>query len=528
MTKKTIAYDILFILIVTAICHLLFSKYGFNPTDEGFVLSATNRVLHGQIPHVDFSSVRPLGYAYLHIPELLISKTHFFLVSRFVFWLEQVLIAFLWVRFLIRFSKQEISWFNKYALAIICFIFNVHYFPCSVLHTIDGLLMCVIGLNIIISEKRFSFLGFIFIGFAALCKQNYLMALPIFIFLLGRKKVLLNFTAGLLPIIIYIALISFYGGWSELIIQLSGHNELAKVGLLSYTKSRLFFTGIITSFIILKHRNIITRHLLFCTLMLVCFYAMYTYRYHERYSFLILGACIGAFMVTVIKSEFKFSVIFTIGITLGWCVSISIGYNSPALFLGAILTSLYLYLNNSTTAKPFLKINYMLFILTPFLVLFCYIRYHFIYRESPKSTLSYSLNNLVEGASGIYTNKNTFLVLLELDSLKKTIPGVIAIPDFTSCNILHSHKSEILTEWPNKTEVPNQKILDFIIHPIINDTSTLILIPKYNTSVLCVKFEKTSPEKVSDFLLLSYIFKHYEKIQEYRYFELYRKNNKKH
>ena len=76
MTKKTV-YDILFILIVAAICHFLFSPYGFNPTDEGFVLSATNRVLHGQIPHVDFSSVRPLGYAYLHIPELLISKSHF-------------------------------------------------------------------------------------------------------------------------------------------------------------------------------------------------------------------------------------------------------------------------------------------------------------------------------------------------------------------------------------------------------------------------------------------------------------------
>ena len=77
MTKKTI-YDISFILFLTSICHVLFSKYGFNPTDEGFVLSATNRVMHGQIPHVDFSSVRPLGYAYLHIPELLYSKTHFF------------------------------------------------------------------------------------------------------------------------------------------------------------------------------------------------------------------------------------------------------------------------------------------------------------------------------------------------------------------------------------------------------------------------------------------------------------------
>ncbi|MEZ5054684.1 MAG: hypothetical protein R2807_08010 [Chitinophagales bacterium] len=48
MTKQT-AYDISFIVILTSICHLLFSKYGFNPTDEGLCCLATNRVLHGQI-----------------------------------------------------------------------------------------------------------------------------------------------------------------------------------------------------------------------------------------------------------------------------------------------------------------------------------------------------------------------------------------------------------------------------------------------------------------------------------------------
>ena len=98
MFKKNVAVDLFFLLLLATICQFLFSNFGFNPTDEGFVLSATNRVLHGQIPHVDFSSVRPLGYAYLHIPEFLFSENYFFLISRFVFWLEQILIAFLWMR----------------------------------------------------------------------------------------------------------------------------------------------------------------------------------------------------------------------------------------------------------------------------------------------------------------------------------------------------------------------------------------------------------------------------------------------
>ncbi|MEZ5054682.1 MAG: hypothetical protein R2807_08000 [Chitinophagales bacterium] len=45
---------------------------------------------------------------------------------------------------------------------------------------------------------------------------------------------------------------------------------------------------------------------------------------------------------------------------------------------------------------------------------------------------------MVEGANGIYTNKNTYAVLLELKKLKMEIPNLIALPDFTACSILHT------------------------------------------------------------------------------------------
>ncbi|HNF20165.1 MAG TPA: hypothetical protein PKX89_12420, partial [Chitinophagales bacterium] len=225
MAKNT-AYDIIFILFISIICHLLFSKFGFNPTDEGFVLSASNRLMHGQIPHVDFSSVRPLGYAYLHIPELLFSKTHVFLMSRFIFWLEQVLIAYFWISIIIRYSNTEVTLFLKYTLIIICFLFNVHYFPASVLHTIDGLLLSVLGIYFIISEKKWNYIGYFFIGYAAICKQNYLIILPMTIYLFGRENIIRNMLIGILPIIIYVGYILLNNGWHDLSIQLSGHNEI--------------------------------------------------------------------------------------------------------------------------------------------------------------------------------------------------------------------------------------------------------------------------------------------------------------
>ncbi len=47
MLKQWKWQDGVFILMAALVCHFLFSAYGFNPTDEGFVLSATNRVWHG-------------------------------------------------------------------------------------------------------------------------------------------------------------------------------------------------------------------------------------------------------------------------------------------------------------------------------------------------------------------------------------------------------------------------------------------------------------------------------------------------
>ena len=54
-----------FVTLVTALCHYLFSWIGFNPTDDGFVLSAARRILDGEIPHKDFVSIRPAGIGLL-------------------------------------------------------------------------------------------------------------------------------------------------------------------------------------------------------------------------------------------------------------------------------------------------------------------------------------------------------------------------------------------------------------------------------------------------------------------------------
>jgi len=557
MTKKNI-YDSVFILIVTTICHFLFSKYGFNPTDEGFVLSSSNRLLHGQIPHVDFSSVRPLGYAYLHIPELLISKKQIFLVSRFVFWFEQVLIAFFWIQFLKKTLKVEITTYNKYLFTIICFIFNVHYFPASVLHTIDGLLMCILGLNLVISsQKKWNYLGYFLIGFAALCKQNYLIVLPITLLLFHRINLWKNFIFGLLPIIIYVGIISIYGGFQDFCIQLGGHHELLKVGLFSYLFNPIFlfvfFLFLSLRFLsfryMLKDDNLdgIFKNLRTLIIQICIFYyliLMISNHYHGKWSYMLVAILAAELVFVFLKkcgffgfvegkrksneNEYNSSIyigkeikIALITLVLTWCVSISVGYNTPALFIGGCI-SWFMFISNkyaiiNDSFKPRKIIELVLIII--YCSIFIGARYIYTYRDSSLIHLNYKLDNIVKGANGIYTNKNNFLVLTELDSLKKSNPNLIALPDFTACNIMQSHRSKILTEWPNKTEIPNDKILKKIISKIENDSNAIYAIPIFQTALLKDGFMPLENSGL-DYPIIRWIKQHYPTKKYVNYFEI--------
>ncbi len=453
----------------------MFSKFGFNPTDEGFVLSASNRLMHGQIPHVDFSSVRPLGYAYLHIPELLFSKTHVFLMSRFIFWLEQVLIAYFWISIIIRYSNTEVTLFLKYTLIIICFLFNVHYFPASVLHTIDGLLLSVLGIYFIISEKKWNYIGYFFIGY-----------------------ILLN------------------NGWHDLSIQLSGHNEIVNVGIYSYLSNPLMYIGFISVFVYYKMK--INKIYLSILIFSVASILLISNHYHGKFIFLFLGLIAGETTHKIVKQEN--CILPFIALIIAWSVSISVGYNSPALFAGGMISILIFVHFNSLKNRIQNKIL-LLFLLVG-ISIFYFVRTNNIYRDMPKKYLHYKLDNLVEGAHGIYTNKNTYSVLLELDSLKKTTQNLVTVPDFTACNVLHSHQSKILTEWPNKTEIPNEKILGKVTSKIKNDTALLFAIPIFQTALLKDGFSPQENKGLS-YPIIKFIKENYRKTSFTDYFEIRKK-----
>jgi hypothetical protein len=128
MNSRRFLSDVSLIFLITYLSHIIFSKYGFNPTDEGFILHISNCLFHQQIPHLDFVSIRPVGSAIVHLPELYF-KQNLFLASRCIFWLEHIFIAFIWYYFISKQLNLKQNNSIKYSIIILIYIFNIHYFP---------------------------------------------------------------------------------------------------------------------------------------------------------------------------------------------------------------------------------------------------------------------------------------------------------------------------------------------------------------------------------------------------------------
>jgi hypothetical protein len=511
--NSTATTYVFFACVVAFVSHILFSKYGFNPTDEGFILHISNSLLHHQVPHADFISIRPVGSAILHIPELFF-KDNLFLVSRFIFWLEQISIAILWYLFLERAFEIKISNNTKYAYIILIYIFNIHYFPAMALHTIDAIFCSIVGLYIISSNLKYSYLGFFFIGYAALCKQNFLAFAPLSILLFNQKKYIQTILFACMPILLYILYLYQHNALTDFIEQISAKNNLLEVGIISYFSNYVFIVAFIIYGIIYAiqiHKKYTIALIFIIYISLLC-----SNHYTGKYSFIIMSVLLIELLLKIITTKKNIKIYLT-ALSLAWCVSISIGYHTPALVVGACMSVLFMQYHKIIEQNK--NTFYLLTLLS--ILSFIYVRYNNIYREQKAKQLTYNLTNIVDGANGIYTNKNTYLVLKELQQIKKERKNIEVVPDFTACQIYQSNQSIININWANITETTDENITNKLINNILaNNRNSIFAIPKYQTAWLHKGFIKQKNEG-KNYPIVKFIKEKYILIAETKYFLLY-------
>lgn len=172
------------------------------------MLSYGYRILHGQIPHLDFISPRPVGSSVLHLVDFLIPGP-LLLTSRLVALSEMTAIALLFGALVFRSAPARWNiW--QISLVVIALIVDLHTFPLMAWYTIDGVLLSLTGFVLLRTadagrDRRCA--GLLLCGLALTTKQSFFLA-PIAATLLASWPCLRTGTAAFLRRFVSSALIS--------------------------------------------------------------------------------------------------------------------------------------------------------------------------------------------------------------------------------------------------------------------------------------------------------------------------------
>ena len=536
-----------FTFIVSATSHLLFSWMGYNPTDDGFTLAYSRRILEGQIPHRDFIIIRPFLSPLLHTPFVLWGGEYTFWLSRFFVWFQFACIAWIWTFIINGFLGKPFNTIERNLVSLITFVLSANVFPIIAWHTIDGLFLFSIGLALCLSKNRIGIsAGYVLIAMAYLCKQSFIPAAPLVICILGNRRKIKYWIAIAVPGILYVLFMLFTGALSDAILQLGSQHGILSVGVKSYLTNWMTLLGVLIGYFLvrlavgnppvntpldksLQKKSALA--LLFLTPTSAAALSMFPYWFYNLYqvSFGLFGMVIGVFLYFALedfedRARKKKIRITLLALLTAWSTSLSLGYNSPVLASGLLVTLLITYALSHVTRKP---IRFSLILLAVALNTSAFVtaRHSIIYREQPAKNLTYPLGTVLRGGNYIKTNVNTYEFLADLrkavDLAVNNGSAYTIIPDNAGYWVKSRQPNPISIDWVQGTELNNPLLLDRIVADLESRRGDLIIITqKVRASTLALGFDPL-PE-TNHYAIVVYVRSHFKKFAETRFFELYK------
>lgn len=526
-----------FLLIVPLAAHWRYSGLGFNPTDDGFILAYSRRLLEGQIPHRDFIAIRPVGSALLHLPFLLFCGEHLLLISRLFVWLQLAAIALAWTHITGKLLGAKTDAPATIAIALITFALSAHTFPIMAWHTVDGLFLASSGLLLCLQAKsRWRVIGFALLGMSALCKQNFAVLAPAAIFLLGDRKHLSAWAAAAMPGLLYAAMLVLTGGIADAVLQLSTQTDLQRAGFEVFLWQPATAWGMLFGFVAVRllhpagaeglaWTSYAAASLAIFSTLIAASYAMTQGQYLWAPAFGLFGMAAGASVAHASGREAAGPVVAGALTTLMiWCAALSVGYNTPAIASGLAAALLLNSLRAAPTTGAWARSPLPLLLLAG-VVLFNFdaARQKFVYLDRPAAELVVPLGPLLAGGAGIRTGPNTAAFLADLHTAVSQVPdGKYAIvPNLAAWWLQARQPNPLPIDWPQWIELGRPALLDRVTGEMERQRGLMtIIVEKVQAGNLSRGFV---PLADSDrFAAARYARQHFSKIAETQFFELYR------
>lgn len=543
----SLGLSLAFILIVPTLAHLLYSWMGFNPSDDGFILAGSRRILEGQIPHLDFISIRPAGSYYLHLPFVWLGGNYTLWLSRWFVWFELAATAWLAAITTLRILRVSLPKIVLVALALLAVCLGVNTAPIMAWHSYDAMLLAFLGLLAVMNGKsRTRLVGYVFMGAAPLCRQNFLL-IPLAVLLLtGDWRQWRCWLAVAVPGILMLFFLSVTGALSQAWLQLTAQTGLYAAGIEPYLTDIRFREGVIVGvlgalFLVFSHKvlppskwrpslSILGTLLLFITSILALSY-LHDGRFLETPSMRIFGAALGSTLLLSLwphslRPRFRLLLIIPF---IAWSVSVSIGYQTSSLAAGALAVLLILtgimFMRRLELGAWTDRVLYILIFLLLIPTLFCFnhARRQYIYREKPANELEYRLGDVFKGGQLIYIDQATYNLIADLNrAVGQVGSGQYAIiPDFAAYWIESVHPNPLPLDWIQSTELPNRQLVAEVTGSLERQRGNLtVLVQK--VSARFIAFQVMPLPRSERYEAVNYVIDNWTPVGETEYFRLYK------
>lgn len=463
-------------------------RFGFNPTDQGFILAQVWRVLHGEIPQVDFLGPRPFGSAYLHLIDHLVPAP-LMIGSSFVMMVQLTVATFALAAFLT--GTSPLDWGPlRLGLVFTAALVGLNTYPLMAWHTVDGVFLVAIGWWLLDSGLRSGsrwrrLLGLFCLGFAIIVKQSFLFAAPIGLLILlfhpdaPPKKVprLLGdvLALGAAPLL-YFGMISVAGGLRSAIAQLSGGHQTWGEGLFLFWTAE--FAGRADP------RTYVFPVLLGVFVIAVAFLARERLGDFGRWLRIVTAACVVAVVVfVVVDGGFEHAGSWPVTLLwlflaaaildavvrrrlpwqylaiacLGWMASLSWGYPLPGLLAGIFALGVLEAVRPSDLPRTPEFAGGVLgataFVLAGLLLMSAHDKAP--YADRPQGELTKDLGEIAPPMRGVRTNPSVYTYVAQIRGCLDRYPAsnVAVLPDNPFVAPIFGVRNPFPLDWPLPMEL---------------------------------------------------------------------------
>ena len=504
---------------------------GFNPSDDGVILAQSYRLIQGQVPHLDFISIRPVGSAVLHSLHF-ISPLPLEVSARWLTLLQYLSYSLLWVWMMVRFTRirKYRGLIFYFLLGIWAFLLNQNFYNLFPWTTIDALFWIVIALSFYLPDPKGIFqkrawfkvaLITFFASMAVLSRQTF--ALPALILVLSlvyhgirRKKwmqLIAGFIIGGIPVIIYFSLLVMNAALPLFLEQMTGRTELIDTGirefLVQFWDSPVVWFHILVIFLLLLYR--LTEGSGSGTVFRIALIPMA--RYAFAVIFTLMAFCVFLFPNSLFGQSFMqfwMLVLFWVFeevsrqikpqqrrwflwvIIISWTSAISLGDNAPVFALGLINVSALGYILFQFTERGFsLRHLTNLQIISTVLLLVLIIlsirsQRKINYRDVSAGDQEYVLGELFPEFGKIKTSEICYSYLEEIDKLYQELGfpygRFVILPNAAIIYPIIGSPNPLPVDWMQGPEfIGSEKFLEEGINSAVRGKEIFFLIDKYNS-----------------------------------------------